>query len=402
MVADDPDFREDAGMDFEAAGLLDGLGGEERAARLRLLERLAGDGVGLDQLKQAIDEDRLALIPVERVLGGRHSAREVERCMGLSAELMLRFRRLTGLPEASAEDPVFADEDIAAAESIKLFLDAGFDEAALSQVTRVLGEAMSRLAATVTAGFAQTFLEPGDSEEDVGIRFASLTEQLTPALTPVLVSAFKAHLRETVSRAVLGREEREAGQISGAQEVAVCFADLVGFTRLGGEIEVDELGTVAGRLAELANEIARGPVRLVKTIGDAAMLVSQEVAPLVDAALSLVEAVAAAELPALRAGVANGPAQLREGDYYGHSVNLASRVTGVARPGSVLCTEAVRDRAGPQFVWSFAGRHKLKGVADPVALFRARRLENATTTEPSKARPARTRTADRRRKRASR
>lgn len=401
MVADDPDFGEDPGVDFEAAGLLDGLGGEERAARLRLLERLAGDGVGLDQLKQAIDEDRLALLPVERVLGGRYGAREVERRTGLPAEMMLRTRRLSGLPEAGAEDPVFGDEDILAAESFKLFLDAGIDEAALGQVNRVLGEAMSRLAATVTAGFAQTFLEPGDSEEDVATRFASLTELLTPALTPVLVATFKAHLRETVSRAVLGREEREAGQIAGAQELAVCFADLVGFTRLGGEIDVQELGTVAGRLAELANHAASGPVRLVKTIGDAAMLVSQEVAPLVDAALSLVEAIADAELPELRAGVASGPAHIRAGDYYGHSVNLASRVTGVARPGSVLCTEAVRDRAGPQFAWSFAGRHKLKGVAEPVALFRARRLESAPAAEPP-AGGARKRTADRRRKRASR
>jgi adenylate cyclase len=406
MVADDPDFREDDGMDFEAAGLLDGLDGEERAARLRLLEQLAGDGVGLDELKAAIDEDRLALVPVERVLGTHHTAAEIEARTGLPAELMLRIRRLTGLSRASAEDRVFADEDIAAAESTKVFLDAGFDEEGLSQITRVLGEAMSRLAATVTTSFAETFLKPGDSEEDVATRFSSLAEQLTPALTPVLVAAFKAHLRETVSRAMLGRAEREAGQITGAQEVVVCFADLVGFTMLGGQIDVQELGTVAGRFAELANDIASPPVRLVKTIGDAAMFVSQEVAPLVEAALSLVEAVEEAELPALRAGVANGPAQLRAGDFYGHSVNLASRVTGIARPGSVLCTDEVRDRAAEEFAWSSAGRHRLKGVAEPVVLYRARRIQDAASAQApaadDAAGAARKRKADRRRKRASR
>ena len=66
-------------MDFEAAGLLDGLEGEERAARLDLLERLATEGVGLDELTAAVAEDRLALVSVDRVLGGRHSAREIER-----------------------------------------------------------------------------------------------------------------------------------------------------------------------------------------------------------------------------------------------------------------------------------------------------------------------------------
>ena len=63
-------------------------------------------------------------------------------------------------------------------------------------------------------------------------------------------------------------------------------------------------------------------------------------------ALRLVEAAEEAELPSLRAGIALGPALLRAGDYYGHSVNIASRVTGIARPGSVLCTEEVRDAAG--------------------------------------------------------
>src|SRR5205085_1315694 len=107
-------------------------------------------------------------------------------------------------------------------------------------------------------------------------------------------------------------------------------------------------------------------VRLVKTIGDAAMFVSREPAPLVEVALSLVEAVERAEMPALRAGVAWGPALQRAGDFYGNTVNLASRVTGIARAGSVLCTKEIRDAAPDRFDWSFAGRHRMKGVADAV------------------------------------
>jgi adenylate cyclase len=394
MLADAAPVREDAGMDFEAAGLLDGLEGEDRAARLRLLEQLASDGVEIDELKAAVAEDRLALLPVERVLGGEKSAREIERETGAPAEVTLRIRRLSGLPAVGPDDPVFTSDELEAAKSVKLFLDAGFSEQAIAQITRVLGEGMSRLAATITAIFGNTFLKRGDSEEDVALRFATLAEELTPALTPVLVAVFNGHLREAVRRGVLGRAEIEAGEIPGAQELGVCFADLVGFTGLGAQLEVEDLGTVAGRLAELATEESGGPVRLVKTIGDAAMFVSPEIAPLVDSALSLVEAVEAAELPAVRAGIASGQATLRSGDYYGNSVNLASRVTGIARPGSVLCTEPVRDAASEEFEWSFAGRHRLKGVAEAMSLFRARRLDGSDA--------AKTPRAGRRRKRASR
>jgi adenylate cyclase len=410
ILANATAIREDAAVDFEGAGLLDGLEGEDRDARRRLLDRLAADGATLDELKAAVAEERLALLPVERVLGGGYSARDLEEKTGVAAALMLRIRRLTGLPDADPDERVFADDDVAAAESIKLFLDAGFGEQALSQITMVLGEAMGRVAATITANFAETFLKPGDTEDEVASRFARLAEQLTPALTPVLVAAFKAHLHEAVRRGMLGRAERESGQIAGATDIGVCFADLVGFTRLGTELEVHELGTVVGQLVELAAEVPSDPVRLVKTIGDAAMFVSPGLPQLVDTALSLVEAAERAELPALRAGIACGPAVMRAGDYYGTSVNLASRVTGIARPGSVLATEEVRNAAPDEFEWSFAGKHRLKGLGEAQPLYRARRLgSNESSGTGSKHGGAEHRSertkrprADRRRRRGSR
>ncbi len=361
-------------MNFEQAGLLDGLSGKEREAREQLLERLTKDGFAIEELKSAIAEDRLALLPVERVLGARYTAQEVEDRTGMPARLMLRIRRLLGLPEAGPEERVFGDEDVEAARSAQLFLKAGLTEEALSEITRVMGESMGRFAATVAATFAGVFLQPGDTEAEVGERFATLTEELTPALSPVLTAAFNAHLRETVRRAMIGQAERESGRLAGSQELAVCFADLVGFTRLGGEVEVQELGVVAGRLADLAGDAVKEPVRLIKTIGDAAMFVSPEPGPLVGVALTLVAAVQQAELPSLRAGIAFGSAQARGGDYYGHSVNLASRVTGTARPDSVLCTEEVKDQAEDDYDWSFAGKHRLKGLEDRLPLFRARPL----------------------------
>lgn len=359
-------------MDFETEGLLDGLSGEERGARLRLLERLLREGTPAAELKAAVAEDRLALLPVERLLDGNYTAAEVQEQSGLDAAFVRRIRRLAGLPEVDPEQPVFTAEDVAAARAVKSFLDAGLDEEAIAQITRVLGEGSSRLAATVSAAFGEAFLQPGDSEEDVALRFAALAKQLTPSLAPVLEATFKDHLREAVRRAMIGPAQRRTGQVGDAQELAVCFADLVGFTRLGGRVEVGELGTVAGRLSELAGDVAQPPVRLVKTIGDAAMFVSAEAPALVQAMLRLLQATKEEELPQLRAGIALGPALQRAGDFYGHSVNLASRVTGVARPETVLCTEETREAACEQVEFSFAGRHRLKGVKGPQPLYRAR------------------------------
>jgi adenylate cyclase len=375
MLANVAAIREDAPMDVNATGLLDGLEGEEREARRKLLERLHDDGFSEEELSRAVQENRLALLPVERVLGGSYTAAELDERAGLPKGTMARIRRQLGLPAREAEDHVYGDDDVEAAKSMKLFLDAGFGDERVDEITRVLGEGMGRLAATIAAAFVETFLEAGESEDEVAVRFAELADQLTPAFAPILVAAFRAHLRDSVQRGALGLAELEAGDLAGAQDLAVCFADLVGFTRLGGQVEVGELGTVAGRLATLATSLTQPPVRLVKTIGDAAMFVSPAPAPLVEVALGLVDAFAEEELPSLRAGIAYGPAMVRAGDYFGNSVNMASRVTGVARPGSVLCTREVRDATRDDFQWSAAGRHKLKGVAGPTPLYRARHAD---------------------------
>jgi adenylate cyclase len=365
------------GMDFAAAGLLDGLEGKERAAREQLLSRLESDGFTLDELKDAVAEDRLALLPVERVLGGQWSAADIAEKSGLSIEWLLRLRRLLGLPETDPEERVFADEWLQAAESTRLFMEAGLGEDAIGEISRVLGEAMARVAGTTTGTFADSFLQPGDSEEDVAWRFARLAEQLTPSFSPVLLAAFKGHLREAVQQGMISRAELAAGHLAGEQETAVCFADLVGFTTLGGQLAAEELGGVISRFGELAADVADSQVRLVKTIGDAAMFSCRDPAPLVEAALSLLEAVQEADLPSLRAGVACGTAVQRSGDLYGHAVNLASRVTAIARPDSVLCTQEVRDALRDEFDWSFAGKHRLKGIGNSVPLHRARRFEAA-------------------------
>ena len=92
------------------------------------------------------------------------------------------------------------------------------------------------------------------------------------------------------------------------------------------------------------------------------------------------------DFPQLRVGVAAGPALSRAGDWFGRAVNLASRITGIARPGSVLAEREVRDAARESYRWSYAGERRLRGIRDPVPLFRARALEPASSPGGASAR----------------
>jgi adenylate cyclase len=167
--------------------------------------------------------------------------------------------------------------------------------------------------------------------------------------------------------------ELTTGHVENGRPIAVCFADLVGFTSLGERVPPGELSAAGRRLTALAVDVARYPVRLVKMIGDAAMLVAPEPEPLLHAALELVElAESDADLMPLRVGMASGDAIVHCGDWLGAPVNLASRITDVARPGSVLATRGVRDAARESFAWSSTGPRRFKGVRDEVRLYRAR------------------------------
>ena len=179
---------------------------------------------------------------------------------------------------------------------------------------------------------------------------------------------------EQIRRDVIATADLASGAIGGTANLTVCFADLVEFTRLGEEIPAEELGLVAGRLEEMASAVAEPPVRLVKTIGDAVMFVSSEPAPMLRAALALIAAAEAEgdEFPWLRAGLSCGSVLPQSGDYYGRPVNLASRITGVARPGSVVVDAAVKEAAGEGFAYTFIGERRLKGIDSGVKLFRAR------------------------------
>ncbi len=377
--------------DFAAEGLLDGLEGDAREARLDLLDQLTEDGVGLDELRRAVEEDRLALLPVERALAGeyKYTSEEVAERSGIPLEFLLREMRALGLPMPLPGEKALTDDDVEAASRSKAFLDAGLPEDGIIEVARVIGMSMSRLAEATQALIGVTYLQAGDNERDVGLRYAEMAKLMTPVLGHTMQYVFGEHLREIVKQAVVSNVELESGELPGSSDITVAFADLVGFTSLGEHLEVAEIGDISGRLVEHATSIVEAPVRLVKMIGDAAMFVGTDPAQVAETALRLVDAVEADDaLPSLRAGLARGEALARAGDWYGRPVNLASRITDFAKPGAVVVNGKVKEAVeeGEEedgegaFGFSFAGSRHFKGISGEVAVFRMRRageLSNA-------------------------
>ena len=377
--------------DYEAEGLLEGLRGREREARLALLRELHEQrDVPLEELRRAVQEDRLVFLPAELMLGGpaKYTGEEVAERVGLDLDLLRTMRRATGLPAPQPGERAFTEADVASARTARQFLDLGVPPDDMVEIARVVAEGLSRAADAMRDTVLKLALEPGSSEHDLALRGADLAAKLLPLTEPMLSQMLTLQLRHMAPTEAISAAEREAGRLPGARDVTIAFADLVGFTRLGEELPADELGRVAGRLVELADEVVDPPVRVVKTIGDAAMLASPAPEKVLDSGLALVEAANAEgeNFPQLRVGMASGPALARAGDWYGQPVNLASRITGVARPGSVLATHEVRDlaleAAGERFAWSYAGPKRLKGVREPVPLYRARWNEDAGAVTP--------------------
>jgi adenylate cyclase len=374
-------------IDFEAEGLLDGLDGAPREARRELLEQLVGEGCSLEELKEAVGAGRLTLLPVERALAGegaRYTAREVAELADLDLDVLQRFSAALGMPYPDPDERRGTEADLEAARRVKTFLDSGLPEDGLLQVARTIGMGTARIAEANRELIVRTLIRPGDTERDVAQRFVAAADYMLPLVGPTVVYALQAHLLEQIRRDVIGATNLASGEVGGAVNLTVCFADLVEFTRLGEEIAPEELGMVAGRLEEMASAVAEPPVRLVKTIGDEVMLVSSEAEPMVAAALELIDAAEAEgqQFPWLRAGIATGLTLPQSGDYYGRAVNLASRLTGVARPGSVVLDEAAKDAAGGGFDYSYVGERRLKGLDYRVKIFRARRPDEPRDRSP--------------------
>ncbi|BBX45766.1 adenylate cyclase [Mycobacterium cookii] len=370
----------DEPRDPEVEKLLDGLEGSARAERAELIEWLFEQGITADEIRTAPVP---MLVASRRLMGddGDYvSTREISESAGIDLELLQRVQRAIGLVRVDDPDAaVHLRADGAAAAHAKDFLALGIHPDQVVQVVRVLAEGLSHAAEVMRYTALSAILQPGASELETAKASQALVSRITPLLGPMIEDMLFMQLRHMMETEAVNASERAVGApLPGARHIVVAFADLVGFTRLGEELPPEELGQLANRLADVARDVATPPVRFIKTIGDAVMFVCTEPAPLLDAALKLVDiADSDNDFPRLRAGIASGAAVSRAGDWFGSPVNIASRVTAASRPGAVLAAESVREELGDSagFSWSFAGARHLKGIKGEVKLFRARRGE---------------------------
>ena len=359
-------------IDFESEGLLDGA--EDREARLELLRTLEDEGFTLDELRDAAAHDRLALLPVDRVLAGDgklYTQEEVAEDTGLSVDFLNEAARALGVPARDPGERVITEGELELSRNAKVLLDAGLSEEAFLELTSVMSRSMANVAASMATVFGEALLQPGDTERDLGLRYAETLRSLGPLAAPTLQQMLNLRLREQMRNAVISEAELESGRLAGSQPVTAGFVDIVGFTKLGEDVPAEDVGNVIRRFERAVAEAVEPPVRLVKTIGDAAMLVAPEPKPVVDAVLGLVER-SNEEPPLLRGGIASGEGLSRAGDWYGRPVNLASRLTDFARRGSVVTSKEVRDAVGDGYNWSEAGSRRFKGVRGTVDVYRVR------------------------------
>lgn len=319
------------------------------------------------------EESELVGPAVEKQVWGEPTltAEEVAEQAGVSLEWLMQLRRALGVSGAEADVKDYDERDLEAAQQLKMLQDAGVPPETLLEVTRVLGVGMARFAESVRDLWVASFVEDDAEPQEAAVKLAEMAEHFLPVGAAQLSYVFERQLREILRHDVadLGKRSAGGGRID---DVAIGFADIVGFSELGEQLDGVEMGRIADGLASRAHELVASPVRLVKTIGDGVMLASSDPAPLVETLLELAEPREGE--PAVRGGLAYGPALHRMGDYYGHTVNVASRVAQRARPGSVLATGEVKERSEDRFEWSSAGPKNLKGVGT-LGTYRARRRD---------------------------
>jgi adenylate cyclase len=362
-----------ADFDIEHFGLLDGLEGRARTDRAELIGWLLGRGFSVEQIRRSTSP---LLLPAQRVMGddGTYlSAREACEATGLDLELLQRLQNADGLPRVEdADAAVVPRADALAVGHAKFFLDLGADDDETVAIMRVLMQGLERAAAVMRRAAYKTFARPGASEIELAMQSEEMARQAAPGIGSVVKDLMLVQLRHIFVTEAVTAAERAAGSLPGARQVAVAFADLAGFTSLGEALPAEDLEHIASILTDLADKVAVAPVRFVKSIGDAVMFVSPETVPLLNAVLDLIALADKAGLPSLRVGVDYGDAVSSAGDWYGNPVNVASRLTHVARPGTVLVAEAVRETVGDagHFGWSSAYSQKLKGISGEVTFFR--------------------------------
>ena len=349
-----------------------------RRERIRLIHWLLEQGFAVEDIQQA--SAMPYLLPAQRALGSNDdyiSAARFAEMAGIPLDIVHRLQDAVGLPRGEEEEATVLWADAQAIGGAKFFLDIGVSVEDTIIAMRTIADAVGRAAWIVREAASWSLTRQRKGEVELAESISELAQRSAPLLGPMLENLLMLKLRYSFATDAVSAADRLAGKTPGAQRIAVAFADVAGFTRLGQSHPPDALARLAGRLVRLSLQIASPPVRMVKSVGDAVMLVSPDPVLLMAAALDLTDAAGSmTDMPLLRIGVAVGDAVPRGSDWFGHPVNLASRVTSAARPGTILVTASARHNARDttKFHFTAAGTRKFKGIAEAVEVFWLQRV----------------------------
>ncbi|HLH46877.1 MAG TPA: adenylate/guanylate cyclase domain-containing protein [Acidimicrobiales bacterium] len=281
----------------------------------------------------------------------------------LARELWLAM----GFPNLPDDEAALTDRDLQALRRARELLRTGaFRPEQLVQQTRLMSQAMSTITtahveALFTSGGATGFLTGLAGEESA---------EVLAVLDELLSYLYRRHLLAALERTALGDTSRDR-----LPEAVVGFADLTDFSATTARATEEELRVLVDQFAaSAANLVASAGGRVVKLIGDEVMFSVDDPLVAADLALRLIDATSEPDLPPVHAGLALGPVLSHHGDLFGSTVNVASRLSDVARPGTVLVNDTLADALGetPGMELRRVHLRSLKGIGH-VAAFKLRR-----------------------------
>jgi adenylate cyclase len=360
--------------------------GDVRRAQLtRTLDRA---GIPLDSLAALMRNGTVSMSFLDTPTYDRFAALSNEtfaslaKRTGVPLDLLMVIREATGSAVPEPTDFVREDE-LQIVPFLETQIRNGFWPAAVERLLRVTGDSLRRIAAQEADWWLSEVMEPALAKGMTMSEAANGTERFNAEMVTTAEEAMLATWHANQSYAwtnniINGLEQTLAAHglyTKLDRPPAMCFLDITGYTRLTQERGDEAAAELARRLSRLVQKTSvRYSGKAVKWLGDGVMFYFTDPGPGVVAALDMVEDVTDAGLPPAHVGLHAGPVLFQEGDYFGQTVNVASRIADYARPGEVLVSRAVVDAStGADATFTEIGPVELKGVSDPIDLLAAHR-----------------------------
>ena len=347
----------------------------------RLVDYLLRHGIPWPTLHKEARENRLPQLVLAQALGGHRGLTrgEVASRAGVPIEAAETIWRALGAAAPNeSDDSVYSSAEV---EALRLVTAVGslytLDD--IAEATSVVGRAMHEVAEAVLELFrrriAIPFAESGGGELEMMLRLATVIDITVPAMGPLLELTLRRQLEASARAETILRYEAATGALAGQVDMAVGFADIVGFTAASSRLNALEVSRMAQSLMRSAERVfPQHGARIVKGIGDAVMFTAPDLVSACAASAALIRDASRADLP-LRIGIAYGPMLRAYADYFGRTVNIASRLSDDARAGEILVLKP--ETSIPAKAWEArglavedAGRRRLRGVDGRVHVLR--------------------------------